>query len=205
VRLRRIMARALRPPALIGGLFLAVTASIAANALFLQSARHPAPFVATLKRPEPPAAPRRDGRVEAIQAALREAGYYSGPVDGIAGEQTEAAIMAYEQRLGWAPTGAASRDLLAAVQADIAARRAAGEAVSAAADAPEPEGDSRVAEVQEALAKAAYGPLKADGVFGRQTQEAIIRFQLDHGLTATGEINDALIVELRAAGALGGE
>ena len=63
-------------------------------------------------------------------------------------------------------------------------------------------GTADVAAVQRALARAAYGPIRTDGVFGPQTREAIARFQADHGLSATGEISDALLLELRAAGAL---
>ncbi len=127
-------------------------------------------------------------------------------MDGIAGEQTRAAIAEYERKLGWAPTGAASRDLLTAIRAGAAAGSAAPDAtamgsIEAAPAAP----DRNVALVQEALAKAAYGPLRADGVFGRQTRDAIVRFQQDHGLPATGEISDALVVELRAVGALDAE
>ena len=204
MRFKRIVGRALRPTPLMSGGFLVITASIAANAIFLQSARHPAPLFETLHSQEPAAAPRYDAHVEAVQAALRDAGYYAGPVDGIAGEQTKQAIADYERRLGWAPTGAASRALLAALQADASAQAGAGEA-AVAAEAPAALAGSLVAEVQEALSKAAYGPLRADGVFGPQTREAIIRFQQDHGLPITGEINDPLIVELRAAGALGDE
>ena len=65
--------------------------------------------------------------------------------------------------------------------------------------------DERVAVVQEALARSAYGPLTADGVFGPRTRDAIIRFQRDHGLPPTGAISDALVVELRAAGAIDSE
>ena len=56
--------------------------------------------------------------------------------------------------------------------------------------------------MQHALAISAYGPLRMDGFLGPQTHDAIRRFQQDHGLQPTGEITDALIVELRAAGAL---
>ncbi len=199
MRVKRIVARALRPTALISGGFLAITAAIVANAAFLQSGRHPAPLFATRHAPELPARP--DARVEAVQAALRDVGYYAGPVDGIAGEQTKAAIAAYERKLGWATTGAASRDLLTAIKADASAPPASPEAITIGSIAP----DKQVAAVQDALAKAAYGPVRADGVFGRQTHEAIIRFQQDHGLPITGEISDALIVELRAAGALDDE
>jgi peptidoglycan hydrolase-like protein with peptidoglycan-binding domain len=204
VRVKRIVARALRPTALISGGFLAITAAIVANAAFLQSGRHPAPLFATRHAPELPARP--DARVEAVQAALRDVGYYAGPVDGIAGEQTKAAIAAYERKLGWATTGAASRDLLTAIKADASAPPASPEAITIGSIAPPAAApDKQVAAVQDALAKAAYGPVRADGVFGRQTHEAIIRFQQDHGLPVTGEISDALIIELRAAGALDDE
>ena len=202
MRFKRIVGQALRPTPLISSGFLAIAASIVANAMFLQSARHPAPFFETLHTREP-VETTADAHVEAIQAALRDAGYYSGAVDGLVGEQTKQAIAEYERKLGWAPTGAASRALLAALQADLSAQDRANAAGVTGTVLIVP--DSRVAEVQEALSKAAYGPLRADGVFGPQTREAIIRFQQDHGLPATGEINDALMVELRAAGALGDE
>ncbi len=80
----------------------------------------------------------------------------------------------------------------------------------AAAAAGNPPGEVRpadpdIAAVQEALANAAYGPLLADGLLGQQTRDAIERFQRDRNLPVTGEINDALILELRAAGALAGD
>jgi peptidoglycan hydrolase-like protein with peptidoglycan-binding domain len=204
VRVKRLVARALRPTALISGGFLAITAAIVVNAAFLQSGRHPAPLFDTRHAPELPA--RRDARVEAVQAALRDVGYYAGPLDGIAGEQTKAAIAAYERKLGWAPTGAASRDLLTAIKAAASAPPAPPEAITMGLIAPAAAApDKQVAAVQDALAKAAYGPVRADGVFGRQTRDAIVRFQQDHGLPITGEISDALIVELRAAGALDDE
>jgi peptidoglycan hydrolase-like protein with peptidoglycan-binding domain len=110
--------------------------------------------------------------------------------------------LAFETAAGRRQTGEASLDLLAALRAAEASdatslpKLAAGDA----AEAPAP--DARVAAVQRALSIAAYGPLRADGVFGPQTRDAIARFQKDRGLPPTGEISDSLIVELRAAGAL---
>jgi peptidoglycan hydrolase-like protein with peptidoglycan-binding domain len=62
--------------------------------------------------------------------------------------------------------------------------------------------DANVAAVQEALGRAAYGALPTDGQVGTATREAVARFQADHGLAVTGEITDALVVELRALGML---
>lgn len=62
--------------------------------------------------------------------------------------------------------------------------------------------DPLVAVVQTALARSAYGPLTADGVMGPATRDAIVRFQHDHDLPVTGEVSEALVLELRAYGAL---
>ncbi len=226
-RLRRwLIAPLRRPPVLLSLSILAVTGGIAANALFLQPRPHPAPLVATREAnwegERETQDTQRDEVVAAVQAALQRSGYYSGPIDGMAGPLTGAAILAFEEAAGRPRTGEASEELLAALEAAKAsdtaslselvsrtaeafqapeASRASGAAeVSAALEAPEP--DDRVAAIQHALAIAAYGPLQADGIPGPQTREAIIRFQRDHGLPPTGEISDQLIVELRAAGAL---
>jgi peptidoglycan hydrolase-like protein with peptidoglycan-binding domain len=201
VRSTRILSRLARPQAVVFSGFLLVAGGIAANALFLQPGRHPAPLFSTRISLESADVP--DALVQAVQAALMEAGYFAGPTDGIAGPQTTAAIIAFERRTGRTPTGMVRPDLLEAVRtATSGFRRQAPEAdapiTTAAATLP----DKRVAAVQNALARAAYGQIKADGVFGPQTREAILRFQEDHGLPQTGEISDALIVELRASGAM---
>jgi peptidoglycan hydrolase-like protein with peptidoglycan-binding domain len=220
-----------RPPVLMAMSFLAVTGGIAANALFLQPRPHPAPLVATRDADQEAEReaqePERDELVAAVQSGLQRTGYYSGPVDGMAGPVTEAAILAFEEANGRLRTGEASQELLAALGAakasdaeslselvsggpDASEGQGTPEAIEApaaseAADASEamtPEPDDRVAAVQHALAISAYGPLQADGIPGPETREAIVRFQRDHGLPPTGEISDQLIVELRAAGAL---
>jgi len=207
VRLLSILAPLRRPAALAGGGFLLIAAGIFANALYLQSGRHPSPLFATRTEPELPAAQpaQPDALVQAVQAALRDAGLYGGAVDGIAGPQTSAAILAFEERAGRNPVGAATPDLLDAILAAAAPLSAATPDPARPQDIAAVAADPRVAQVQQALSRAAYGQIVADGVMGPQTEDAIRRFQADHGLPATGEISDALLVELRAAGALGGE
>jgi peptidoglycan hydrolase-like protein with peptidoglycan-binding domain len=183
-----------RPSLLVSGVFLALAAGIVLNALYLQPGRHPAPlfFTRAVEQAEPAHA---DRLVQSIQAALKDAGYYGGPVDGIAGSDTTAAITAFEKTTGRAVTGRASADLLTALRPASPAPPQARQA------APDP----RVAAVQSALSKAAYGQITADGYVGPQTRDAIVRFEQDHGLAATGEVTDALMVELRAVGALDAE
>ncbi|WP_230530241.1 peptidoglycan-binding domain-containing protein [Microvirga roseola] len=53
---------------------------------------------------------------------------------------------------------------------------------------------------QEALTELGYGPLKADGVLGKQTREAIEKYQRATGLTATGELYAETLQTLLRAG-----
>ena len=185
--------------------FFAVSAAIVVNALLLQSRPHPAPYFSTR---EPAELGEPDELVRAIQDALKQIGYYSGPLDGVLGPQTRASIVAFETKAGRVPKGEASNAILDELRS---ANRLAPatleealpqESATPATEPPQAAADPLVASVQRALALAAYGPVGADGFFGPQTRDAIIRFQRDHNLPVTGEISDALIIELRAAGAL---
>ncbi len=205
----------MRPPALAVGGLVVVFALVAGNALLLQPRPHPAPLVntrATIDEPtqnddaltllvQPEATQQRaDDLVLAVQSALRQSGHYGGPLDGLSGPQTEQAIFAFQSANGLLATGEPSLELLAEIKAAKAQDKSS--LAELAAAEPEPMPDPRVAAVQQALAISAYGPLRSDGFLGPQTHNAIRRFQQDHGLQPTGEITDALIVELRAAGAL---
>jgi peptidoglycan hydrolase-like protein with peptidoglycan-binding domain len=116
--------------------------------------------------------------------------------------------MAFEAKAGQPVTGEATPGLLAAIRAadrldlSTAVKPPPAQQDPASPAAPPAAADSLVAAIQRALARAAYGPLNADGVVGSETREAIKRFQRDHALPVTGEITDALVIELRADGAM---
>lgn len=61
------------------------------------------------------------------------------------------------------------------------------------ADVP---GAGRILAVQRTLAKLGYGPIKADGMPGAETRQAVQRFQHDRHLPADGQITDRLVREL---------
>jgi peptidoglycan hydrolase-like protein with peptidoglycan-binding domain len=175
--------------------------------VYLQSGRHPAPLFSTRAElaVEPRAKAKREPLVEAVQAALRDRGLYAGPVDGVPGPQTTAAIKAFEAASGRLQTGKATAPILAAIMAPEAKEPVQEHAMLAEPASVGSVADERVAAVQGALSRAAYGQITPDGVIGPQTRDAIRRFQADHGLPLTGTISDALMVELRAAGALDGD
>ena len=66
----------------------------------------PPPVVtAPAAAPSPPAAPKRARTLREVQQRLAELGYDPGPVDGVAGAQTAAALRAFQSARGLRPTG----------------------------------------------------------------------------------------------------
>ena len=56
--------------------------------------------------------------------------------------------------------------------------------------------DSIVAAAQGQLARQGYYRGELDGVFGPETRRAIMRYQSDHGLRATGRLNTDMLQAL---------
>jgi peptidoglycan hydrolase-like protein with peptidoglycan-binding domain len=56
--------------------------------------------------------------------------------------------------------------------------------------------------VQTALNQIGYGPIPTDGNPGRDSADAIRRFQLDYGLSVTGIPDDSVVKRLIAIGAI---
>jgi peptidoglycan hydrolase-like protein with peptidoglycan-binding domain len=59
-----------------------------------------------------------------------------------------------------------------------------------------PGGSRRVAAVQRALTEYGYGQLKPTGTIGSDTQAAIVKFEHDRRIPATGQMNERLVHEL---------
>jgi len=59
--------------------------------------------------------------------------------------------------------------------------------------------DARVMNVQKALTKLGYGPLKADGVLGTTTRQALERFERDKSLPVTGGLGTRTTRQLASA------
>lgn len=119
--------------------------------------------------------------VREVQAELSGRGLYDGPVDGIFGPRTEAAIFDFEIGAGLKPTGKPNPALLSAM------RGATGPTIIPS---------SRVAEVQRVLARQGFGPIKADGILGEGTRAAIRRFEGSRGLPQRGDVTPAFLREL---------
>jgi peptidoglycan hydrolase-like protein with peptidoglycan-binding domain len=209
------------PVAAGGMVVMALTGClIVANALGLQSGRHPAPLFITRDRADVPAMIEPADRIGVetqvvsplvldLQTAFRRLGLYEGPLDGLNGPATERAIRSYERSQGRAETGKPSEALLALVtlQGDtprsssipVPARKPGSRApasVDVANARQAPPSDPALLQVQQLLSDLGYGPLRADGVIGENTTSAIKRFELDRGLPITGQLTPEVIARL---------
>jgi peptidoglycan hydrolase-like protein with peptidoglycan-binding domain len=149
---------------------------------------------------------RYDTTVENVQRELAASGLYSGKVDGVSGQRTKIAIVAYQRTNGLNETGLATPDLVE----HIRYTRRISEAVNmtdafpvpARRLAPQKPADT-VTRVQVGLAELGYEPGQINGQLGQQTRNAILRFERDRGIAPTGDISPTLIVELDKMSARG--
>ena len=223
--LRGLLRRALGRSPLDGvALFVALVAvgTILLNALYRQPGPHPAPIFSVKPRPVatepaevvPPmprtrpapmiAKPEAVARSRAdittdIQRELSRRGLYDGPVDGVTGPKTDAAIRDFETSVKLRVSGEPTEDVLRAIQRTPLKT----EAVPRPTPRPDPIADliaptPRVIAVQRALNDFGYGPVKATGVYGTETIAAIQKFERDRKLPVTGQISPRLMRELAA-------
>jgi hypothetical protein len=191
---------------LAGLVAVAAIAAIVANALFLQTGRHPAPMFGTvinlpapstvplpnpLPRPRPvgadtsPLEPKAtEFRVEPKPAEKAQEKLAEKPAETTASTPRSGDPMTNLVIKATAPTSAPTAVAVARPPAPIpqqspAARRLAG--------------------VQRALSEYGYGNLKITGTMSGETQTAIQTFERQHKMPVTGQVSDRLLRELAAA------
>jgi peptidoglycan hydrolase-like protein with peptidoglycan-binding domain len=142
----------------------------------------------------------RSALISAVQEELSALELFDGPVDGVSGDKTRAAIIAYQRKHRLEPSGKADRNLLDHLRFTrtlLQASEYTGTVASLAVD-------EKVARVQKGLAALGYRPGAFDGVLGDETREAIRQFERDRNWPVTGELSDLLIAELSDIGAFAG-
>jgi peptidoglycan hydrolase-like protein with peptidoglycan-binding domain/DNA invertase Pin-like site-specific DNA recombinase len=126
------------------------------------------------------AAPGGSEGVRVLQRRLARLGWQPGPVDGLYGPRTEAAVARFQQATGLAADGIVGQHTRGALgrARTWALRRGAGFA--------QPDGSPRVRALQLRLQRRGLRPGPADGRFGPRTRAAIIRLQRARGVPADG-------------------
>lgn len=144
---------------------------------------------------------RYDTTVENVQRELAASGLYSGKVDGVSGQRTKIAIIAYQRANGLDETGLASPELVEHIRYTRQITEAVNMTGSTSAVATKQallrqKPVDTVTRVQVGLAELGYEPGAINGELGQQTRAAILRFERDRGIAPTGDISPTLIVEL---------
>ena len=137
--------------------------------------------------------------VRKLQGRLAELGYYAGGVDGIYGETTASAVKAFQRANGLSGDGQAGVQTQSKLYSS-SARYASSPVATANPDATRTltlgMTGNDVYALQERLIELHYLTGVADGVFGAETQAALIAFQKNNGLTADGNAGSSTLKKL---------
>ena len=115
----------------------------------------------------------RGSKVSQLQQQLRRQGFNPGPVDGIFGPRTQAAVKALQRARGIGVDGIVGPQPRGALTGADAAPRVGARGFD-------------VRELQSLLHKLGFNPGQVDGIFGPQTTGALRDFQRSRGITPTG-------------------
>ncbi|WFU78675.1 peptidoglycan-binding protein [Bradyrhizobium sp. CIAT3101] len=189
---------------LAGLVAVAAISAIVANALFLQTGRHPAPMFGTvINLPAPSSVPLSNP-----MPRPRPVGADTSPLEPKATEfrvEPKPAEKAPEKLAETtASTPPRAGDPMTNLVIKATTPTPAPSAVAVARPpAPIPTQQSpaarRLAGVQRALSEYGYGNLKITGTMSGETQSAIQTFERQHKMPVTGQVSDRLLRELAAA------
>jgi len=172
----------------------AAVCAIVANALFLQTGRHPSPMfgsVVTL--------PAQQAAVAGPLPRPRPVEIIARPTEAEPQEIRPVEVRGADSR----NPGPRSPDATTSPMVKPTGAPATTSAIVARPPAPIPPpaqnaGARRVAAVQRALTQYGYGQLKPTGAVGADTQAAISKFERERKLPVTGQMSDRLVRELSA-------
>ncbi|MEY9122393.1 peptidoglycan-binding domain-containing protein [Bradyrhizobium yuanmingense] len=190
---------------LAGLVAVAAIAAIVANALFLQTGRHPAPMFGTvINLPAPSSVPLSNP-----MPRPRPVGADTSPLEPRATEfrvepkpvEPKPAERAAEKPLEKpveATASTRSNDPMTNLVKATTSTPPAALRPPAPIPAQSPAA-RRIAGVQRALSEYGYGNLKITGSMSAETQAAIQKFEREHKMQVTGQVSDRLLRELAAA------
>jgi peptidoglycan hydrolase-like protein with peptidoglycan-binding domain/DNA invertase Pin-like site-specific DNA recombinase len=132
--------------------------------------------------------------VRVVQRRLRRLGWQPGPVDGLYGPRTRAAVTRFQSA---ARVGV---DGIVGPQTRGALTRAQKEPLRRGAGFAQPDGSPRVRTLQVRLQRRGLRPGPVDGLFGPRTQAAVARLQRSGGVPVNGVVTNPTRQLLASAG-----
>lgn len=141
--------------------------------------------------------------VLSLQTRLAELGYDAGGLDGYFGEYTQVALMYYQYYNNLYVDGVAGPITLAALYGtqNTGANDAAG---TSEVHLINGSAGSDVMTLQNRLEELGYATGGVDGIFGNQTEAAVIAFQRANGLYADGIVGPLTVAALKSSSAVRG-
>ncbi len=134
--------------------------------------------------------------VEKLQAALKIKGYYKGVIDGIYGNDTEAAVKAYQKAVGISQTGKADYNTIMKLFGKVLTTTVAQDPkmngitkiseITVPATSKPGDSGKNVLALQQALKIKGYYKAPIDSIYGDKTTEAVKAFQKAKGLYQDG-------------------
>ena len=124
---------------------------------------------------------KTDANVAAVQARLKTYGYYKSTVDGAWGNNTLAAVLAYQSNSGLTVDGVVGSGTAKKLGITLSTAARSGGISKGKTSA-------NVKAVQNALRSLGYYKSTVDGVWGKRTMFAVMAFQSDSGLTVDGVV-----------------
>lgn len=138
--------------------------------------------------------PLAPAAIAQVQQRLKQGGVYTGPVDGMWGPDSQAALDRFQQARGLQATGSVNQATATLLGLDPAALIAVPPERAPRTSTPaagEPLNATAVRNIQTRLRALGFYRGSADGIWGPSTQAALERFQQGQGLQATGQVNPA--------------
>jgi peptidoglycan hydrolase-like protein with peptidoglycan-binding domain len=125
----------------------------------------------------------------ALQTDLQTAGYYKGPIDGVYGPQTVAAVQQLQTEYGLPTTGFVDQATALALEKKLAivGQQAATQSLT------------QTAALQTVLKLAGYWPGAIDGVWTQELTDALKQFQTALGVEPTGVVDTATMAAFQEA------
>jgi len=130
-----------------------------------------------------------------VQVALATLGYNVGSPDGVIGPKSRAAIRAFQVDSSLPVSGEPSIALYEKLQAAIVERN--GATIQSAQQAAPTATKAMINEAQTELRRRGYAISAITGIADAETIAAVRNYQADARLSVTGDINDALLQQLR--------
>lgn len=134
---------------------------------------------------------RASASVRSAQQQLKNAGYYTGAVDGVDGPMTRAAIRKYQRENNLAVNGRLDRETRNTLGAGTSGEASRSE--SGAVLAPS---SATVSAAQRSLQQKGFYKGNIDGNMGPRTRSAIREYQKNSNLNVTGRLDAATLSSL---------